>query len=81
MLEEERKREAEAAAELKKMADAKMAPLVAAARAAGEVPQEVSFEMLRQLNDDDSEILAAGASMSEECREMFNHIHKYSKSE
>ena len=41
-----------AAAELKKMADVKMAPLVAAARAAGEVPQEVSFEMLRQLNDD-----------------------------
>jgi hypothetical protein len=39
------------AAELKSYADKKMAPLVAAARDAGETPQELTFEMKRQLNE------------------------------
>ena len=39
------------AAELKAYADKKMAPLVAAARDAGETPQELTFEMKRQLNE------------------------------
>jgi len=39
------------AAELKSFADKKMAPLVAAAREAGDMPQELTFEMKRQLNE------------------------------
>ena len=39
------------AADLKAFADRKMAPLVAAAREAGDVPQELTFEMKRQLNE------------------------------
>ena len=34
------------------MAEGKMAPLVSSAKAAGGVSSEVTFEMLRQLNDD-----------------------------
>ena len=39
------------AADLKAFADRKMAPLVAAAREAGDVPHELTFEMKRQLNE------------------------------
>lgn len=39
------------AAELKNYSDKKLSPLVAAARADGEVPQELTFEMKRQLNE------------------------------
>jgi len=39
------------AADLKMFADRKMAPLVAAAREAGDVPHELTFEMKRQLNE------------------------------
>ena len=49
----------EAAADLKKVADLKMAPLVAAVAAAkgvGEVPPQVTFEMMKQLNDDVSQL-------------------------
>ena len=41
----------EAASELKKVADQKIAPLVAAAKGAGEVTPDVTFEMLKQLNE------------------------------
>ena len=41
------KRREKIAAELKAYADKKMAPLVAAARDAGETPQELTFEMKR----------------------------------
>jgi len=39
------------AADLKALSDRKMAPLVAAAREAGDVPHELTFEMKRQLNE------------------------------
>jgi hypothetical protein len=39
------------AADLKSFSDRKMAPLVAAAREAGDVPHELTFEMKRQLNE------------------------------
>jgi len=39
------------AADLKTFADRKMAPLVAAAKEAGDVPHELTFEMKRQLNE------------------------------
>lgn len=39
------------ASDLKTFADRKMAPLVAAAREAGDVPHELTFEMKRQLNE------------------------------
>jgi len=39
------------AAELKSIADKKISPLVAAAREQGEVPQDLTFEMKRQLNE------------------------------
>ena len=39
------------AADLKAFADRKMAPLVAAAREAGDLPHELTFEMKRQLNE------------------------------
>ena len=42
----------EAAAEMKKLADQKMAPLLASSPSPGDATEQLTFEMLRQLNDD-----------------------------